>query len=102
MYRRSVRIVDEILVCVFNQTNWGSGNSLFHFSTSITINPNNQNTQNMQFPYFVSWPDSPFGLLLQDLLRKSLHQKRGGFSVMFVVIVGLLSALIGYMLKKKT
>ncbi|ONK59044.1 uncharacterized protein A4U43_C08F2390 [Asparagus officinalis] len=35
-----------------------------------------------------------------DLLRKELHQNRGGFSVMFVAIVGLLSALVGYMLRR--
>jgi len=35
-----------------------------------------------------------------DLLRKELNQNRGGFSVMFVALVGILSALLGYILKK--
>lgn len=35
-----------------------------------------------------------------DLLRKELNQNRGGFSVMFVAVVGILGALIGYLLKK--
>lgn len=35
-----------------------------------------------------------------ELLRKELSQNRGGFSLMFIALVGILSAFIGYMLKK--
>ncbi|RWW09801.1 hypothetical protein GW17_00026692 [Ensete ventricosum] len=37
---------------------------------------------------------------ISDLLRKERGMHHGGFSVTFVVLVGLLGALIGYIIKK--